>query len=160
MARRNYVQDTHMSQTDVVICGAGATGLVLAIELARRGVAFRVVDKLAEPFAGSRGKGVQPRTQEIFDQLGVLDRVVAAGGTYPVQRTYADDGSFRDERIVEAGPPTPDEPYHLGLLVPQFLTERVLRERLAELGHVAEFGREVVAIEQSGDGVTATIAGG
>ncbi|HEY1546505.1 MAG TPA: FAD-dependent oxidoreductase [Kofleriaceae bacterium] len=149
-----------MSQTDVVICGAGATGLVLAIELARRGVAFRVLDKLAEPFAGSRGKGIQPRTQEIFDQLGVLDRVVAAGGEYPIQRTYADDGSYSDERVVEAGPATPDEPYHLGLLVPQFRTEAVLRERLAELGHVAEFGREVVALDQTGGGVTARVGDG
>jgi 2-polyprenyl-6-methoxyphenol hydroxylase-like FAD-dependent oxidoreductase len=149
-----------MSQTDVVICGAGATGLVLAIELARRGVAFRLVEKLAEPFAGSRGKGIQPRTQEIFEALGVLDRVVAAGGEYPIQRTYADDGSFVDDRAVEAGPPTPDEPYHLGLLVPQFRTEAVLRERLAELGRAAEFGREVVAIDQHGDGVIAKLADG
>jgi 2-polyprenyl-6-methoxyphenol hydroxylase-like FAD-dependent oxidoreductase len=154
------VQDTHMSQTDVVICGAGATGLVLAIELARRGVAFRVLEKLAEPCAGSRGKGIQPRTQEIFEQLGVLDRVVAAGGKYPIQRTYGEAGGFSDERVVETGPATPDEPYHLGLLVPQFRTEAVLRERLAELGRVAEFGRGVVAIAQTDDGVTARLADG
>ena len=154
------MQDTHMSQTDVVICGAGATGLVLAIELARRGVAFRVLEKLAEPCAGSRGKGIQPRTQEIFEQLGVLDRVVAAGGKYPIQRTYGEAGGFSDERVVETGPATPDEPYHLGLLVPQFRTEAVLRERLAELGRVAEFGRGVVAIAQTDDGVTARLADG
>jgi 2-polyprenyl-6-methoxyphenol hydroxylase-like FAD-dependent oxidoreductase len=155
------VHSTHMLQTtDVMICGAGATGSVLAIELARRGVAVRLVEKLAEPFAGSRGKGIQPRTQEIFDDLGVLDRVVAAGGEYPIQRTWAADGSHADERVVESGPPTPAEPYHLGLLVPQFRTEAVLRDRLAELGHAPEFGREVVAIERDDAGVTARLGDG
>ena len=52
---------------DVLICGAGAAGLALAIDLARRGVRFRLIDKIPEPFHGSRGKGIQPRTQEIFE---------------------------------------------------------------------------------------------
>jgi 2-polyprenyl-6-methoxyphenol hydroxylase-like FAD-dependent oxidoreductase len=44
--------------TDVLICGAGAAGLTLAIDLARRGIAFRLIDKMAQPFSGSRGKGI------------------------------------------------------------------------------------------------------
>ena len=55
------------SNTDILICGAGAAGLTLAIELARRGVDFRLVEMLDEPFRGSRGKGIQPRTQEVPD---------------------------------------------------------------------------------------------
>ena len=58
------------AQTDVLICGAGAAGLTLAIELARRGIAFRIIDKSPEPFGGSRGKGIQPRTLEVFEDLG------------------------------------------------------------------------------------------
>ncbi|MET1073248.1 MAG: FAD-dependent oxidoreductase [Umezawaea sp.] len=142
---------------DVVICGSGAAGLTLAIDLARRGVGFLLVDKAPHPFAGSRGKGIQPRSQEVFDDLGVIDRIVASGGEYPVQRTYADGGSV-DQVVVEPSEPTPEEPYRLALMVPQFLTERRLRERLAELGHVVRYGHELVEFDQDTDGVTARIA--
>ena len=60
---------------DVLICGAGAAGLTLAIDLARRGVSFRLIEKMDAPFGGSRGKGIQPRSQEVFEDLGVLDRL-------------------------------------------------------------------------------------
>jgi 2-polyprenyl-6-methoxyphenol hydroxylase-like FAD-dependent oxidoreductase len=46
--------------TDVLICGAGTAGLSLAIDLARRGVDFRLIEKAETPFQGSRGKGIQP----------------------------------------------------------------------------------------------------
>jgi len=144
---------------DVLIVGAGAAGLTLAIELARRGVAFRLVDKLNEPFRGSRGKGIQPRSQEIFEDLGILDRVVAAGGVYPPQREYRDDGTCQESLIMESRGPTPDEPYHIPLLVPQFLTETVMRERLAELGSRPEFGVELISFEQDPEGVTADLSG-
>lgn len=145
---------------EVLICGAGAAGLTLAIDLARRGVSFRLIEKRDSPFPGSRGKGLQPRTQEIFEDLGILDRVVAAGGLYPPQREYRDDGSYAESLVVEHEAPTPAEPYHLPLLVPQFLTERVMRERLVELGHQPEFGCELVGFEQDERGVTARLAGG
>lgn len=143
---------------DVLICGAGAAGLTLAIELARRGISFRLIDRLETPFHGSRGKGIQPRTQEIFEDLDILDKAVAAGGIYPRQRTYRDDGSHTDADMAEIIQPTPAEPYHLALMVPQFVTERILRSRLAELGGLAEFGRELKGFEQDRDGVTARIA--
>ncbi|MET0363728.1 MAG: FAD-dependent oxidoreductase [Sphingobium sp.] len=143
---------------DVLICGAGAAGLTLAIDLARRGVSFRLIEKLDDPFRGSRGKGIQPRTQEVFEDLGILDRIVAAGGFYPKQREYADDGSFTDADVVEAEPATPAEPYHLPLMVPQFLTERVMRERLTELGYGPEFGCELLGFTQDDNAVTARIA--
>src|SRR5271170_3054286 len=108
--------------TDILICGAGAAGLTLAIELARRHVAFRIIEQLDSPFRGSRGKGIQPRSQEVFEDLGILDRVVAAGGVYPPQREYRDDGSYEESLVMERHDPTPDEPYHIPLLVPQFLT--------------------------------------
>src|ERR1700712_3682449 len=78
--------------TDVLICGAGAAGLTLAIDLARRGVRFVLVEKAPVPFTGSRGKGIQPRSQEVFEDLGVIDRLVAAGGVYTPQRSYKSDG--------------------------------------------------------------------
>ncbi|MFM0151994.1 FAD-dependent oxidoreductase [Paraburkholderia sediminicola] len=146
------------STVDVLICGAGTAGLTLAIELARRGVSFRLLDKMDGPFRGSRGKGIQPRTQEVFEDIGIIDRVVAAGGMYPPQREYREDGSYTESDVVEQASATPAEPYRLPLLVPQFLTESVMRERLAELGHRVEYGCELAGVEQGKDGVAARIA--
>lgn len=150
---------TKQFTTDVLICGAGAAGLTLAIELARRGVTFRLIEKMDGPFLGSRGKGIQPRTQEIFADLGILDRVVAVGGLYPPQREYRGDGSFTETGGMEHLEPTPAEPRHLPLLIPQFLTEGVMRERLVELGHRPEFGCELVGFELDEGGVTARLSG-
>jgi 2-polyprenyl-6-methoxyphenol hydroxylase-like FAD-dependent oxidoreductase len=58
---------------------AGPTGLTLACDLARRGVRLRIIDQAPEPFAGSRGKGLQPRSLEVLDDLGLVERVLAAG---------------------------------------------------------------------------------
>jgi len=144
--------------TDVLICGAGAAGLTLAIELARRGVRFRLIEKATAPFHGSRGKGIQPRSQEIFEDLGLLDRLHSIGGLYPPSRNHHQDGSYTDTDMVRASPPTPAEPYTAALMVPQFLTESVMRQRLQELGHAPGFGHELVAFEQDESGVTAKIA--
>ncbi|MEU9240335.1 FAD-dependent oxidoreductase [Streptomyces sp. NPDC048385] len=143
--------------TDVIICGTGAAGLTLALDLARRNIAFLLIDKAPQPFVGSRGKGIQPRSQEVFEDLGVIDRIVASGGEYPVQRIYTADGPI-DQVGVEMSEPTPEEPYQIPLLVPQFLTERRLRERLAELGHAPHYSHELVGFDQDAEGVRATIA--
>jgi 2-polyprenyl-6-methoxyphenol hydroxylase-like FAD-dependent oxidoreductase len=142
---------------DVLICGAGAAGLTLAIDLARRGISFRLAEKMDGPFKGSRGKGIQPRTQEIFEDLGIMDRVVAIGGIYPPQREYSDDGSYKESEVIEHEDATPAEPYHIPLMVPQFLTENVMRERLVELGHRPEFNCELIGFEQDAAGVTARL---
>ncbi len=144
---------------DVLICGAGAAGLTLAIDLARRGASFRLIEKMDGPFRGSRGKGIQPRTQEIFEDIGIINRIVAVGGLYPPQREYREDGSYAESNVVEHQDPTPSEPYQMALLVPQFLTERVMRERLVELGNRVEFGCELVGLDQDANGVTARLAG-
>ena len=144
---------------DVLICGAGAAGLTLAIDLARRGVAFRLIEKRETPFSGSRGKGIQPRTLEVLEDLGIVARILDAGGPYPVQREHHADGSFSDSDMIDHAEPTPAEPYAMPWMLPQFITERIMRERLAELGHRVEFGSELVAFEQDAEGVTATLRG-
>ncbi|MGN6268484.1 MAG: FAD-dependent oxidoreductase [Sphingomonas sp.] len=144
--------------TDVLISGAGAAGLTLAIDLARRGVPFILLEQNDEPFGGSRGKGLQPRTMEVFEDLGIVDRLAAAGGPYPPQREYRADGSSRETAVMEPASPNPAEPYSEPLMVPQFKTEGIMRERLAELGHHPQFGRRLTGFEQDADGVTARIA--
>ena len=148
---------TQESTTDVLVCGAGGSGLALAIDLARRGLDFRLIEKAETPFPGSRGKGIQPRSLEVFDDYGMVDRLVAVGGPVLPMREYGPDGSFVDTPFAELGDPTPAEPYRAPLMVPQFHTEAVMRERLAELGHRPEFGRELTGFSQDAEGVTAQV---
>ena len=143
--------------TDVLISGAGAAGLTLAIDLARRGASFVLVEQSDQPFCGSRGKGIQPRTMEVFEDLGIVDRVAAAGGPYPPHRQYFADGSTSETELAEVAL-SPSEPYAGPLMVPQFMTERLMRERLAELGHRVQFGRWLAGFEQDADGVRARVA--
>src|SRR3954470_4060428 len=68
-----------MTQSDVLIVGAGPTGLVLALWLTRLGVKVKLIDKTAEPGTTSRALAVQARTLELYRQLGLADAVVESG---------------------------------------------------------------------------------
>jgi 2-polyprenyl-6-methoxyphenol hydroxylase-like FAD-dependent oxidoreductase len=137
----------------VLIAGAGPTGLTLAIELARRGIDVRIVDK-AERFAvGSRGDGLQPRTLEVFEDLGVLDEVFAAGIGAPLMRIYDRKSVVWEDRMAKPEPPRADTPYPNLWFVPQWRTEEILRARLSSYGVDVQFGTEVVSAEQEHDAV-------
>ena len=143
-----------MIDVDVLIVGAGPTGLALACELARRGVSFRIIEAAFGPQPGSRGKGIQPRTLEVFDNLGIVDRVLANGRLGMPIRSTGPDG--REQVGGSAPPPTPDAPYATSLITPEWRIEEALRDRLAELGGEVSFGVELVAFAEDGDRVTAT----
>ncbi|TDD12216.1 hypothetical protein E1292_01865 [Nonomuraea deserti] len=146
--------------THVLIVGSGPTGLTLAIDLARRGVELRIVERSQEPPAGVRGKGLQPRTLEVFDDLGVIDEILATGAEYPDLRAYRGDQVIWEGRMDEIRAPSAGVPYPNLIMQPQWRTERILRDRLAELGHRVEFGTEVTDLMQDADGVTATLGTG
>ncbi len=76
------------AQTQVLIAGAGPIGLTAAIELARRGIACRIIDPLLEPPQYAKAVGVQPRTLEVFEGMGVLRRVLDAGVQMRGQLVY------------------------------------------------------------------------
>jgi 2-polyprenyl-6-methoxyphenol hydroxylase-like FAD-dependent oxidoreductase len=137
----------------VLIAGAGPTGLALAIDLTRRGVPFRIVEKSPNPYYGSRGKGIQPRTQEILEDLGVLDRFRAFGAAYPDLLIHRPDGGTMTRRMDELHAPTPSVPYPNSLMVPQWRTGELLAELLAELGGQLELGVEVTDFTQDESGV-------
>ena len=145
------------STTGVLIAGAGPAGLVLAVELARRGVRYRLVERDALPFAGGRGKGLQPRTQEVFEQLGVGAKVRAHGGPYPPLRAYRDGRTVWEGRMDEPREPTPDVPYPNAWMLPQWRTGEILRERLAESGGTVGFGTALVSFDQDAEAVTAVL---
>ncbi|MFC4590176.1 FAD-dependent monooxygenase [Sphaerisporangium corydalis] len=148
-----------MNHTQVLIAGAGPTGLTLAVDLARRGVAFRIVDAAPAHPTGSRGKGLQPRTLEVFDDLGVIEPILATGAPYPVIRAYSGAEVVWEGRMHQPADPTPAVPYPMVVMQPQWRTERILRDRLAWLGGHVEMDTEVTAFEQDADGVTVTLDG-
>jgi 2-polyprenyl-6-methoxyphenol hydroxylase-like FAD-dependent oxidoreductase len=145
---------------EVLIVGAGPTGLTLAIDLARRGVHAVVVERGDALFPGSRGKGLQPRTMEVLDDLGVVDRIRAVGGPYPVGLTWRDGVRQGEQSMFDAGEPTEAEPYQGPWMVPQWRTQEVLLDRLRELGGGVAFSREVIALEQDAERAIASFASG
>ncbi|MBK3571444.1 FAD-dependent monooxygenase [Streptomyces sp. MBT62] len=145
---------------DVLIVGAGPTGLTLAIELARRGVGVRIVDAARVPHRESRGKGLQPRTLEVLEDVGGTERVLATGTTRLPFRKYFDGKHVNDTDPFADALPTPDAPYERGVLIGQWQVEQILRDRLAEFGVGVQLGAEVAEFEQDTDGVTAALADG
>lgn len=143
--------------TAVLIAGAGPTGLALACDLVRRGVSFRIVDKAERYFAGSRGKGLQPRSLEVLDDFGVVDQILANGRFHLPFRGYVGATVKGDRDIHEGREPTPDVPYASPLIIPQFRVEEILRALLEKSGYRVELATELTAIEQDAEGVTAVL---
>jgi 2-polyprenyl-6-methoxyphenol hydroxylase-like FAD-dependent oxidoreductase len=141
-----------MYETQVIIVGAGPTGLTLGIELARRSIAFRLIDAAEEPFRGSRAKGIQPRTLEVFEDLGIIGTVLQAGIPYPGFRVHVGHLSLRLGPLGGRKQATEGVPYPNLWLIPQSRTEEILRERLAQLGGQVEFGTafEEVSLKMRG----------
>ena len=140
----------------VLVVGAGPTGLTLACHLARCGVSFRVIEAAPVPNPGSRGKGLQPRSLEVFDNLGIVERVIAHGQMAMPMRSTAPDG-----QVTMSDPPPmanrPDIPYMASLITPGWRTEEALRGKLTELGGTVEFGVTLSSFEQSEAGVSAVV---
>ncbi|MBI1279426.1 MAG: 3-(3-hydroxyphenyl)propionate hydroxylase [Anaerolineaceae bacterium] len=148
---------------EVLIVGAGPVGLALAIDLASRGIALRIIDKLTFPAIGSRARGISPRTQEIFEDLGVLKSVAACAAPILPLRFFDAGGRLVREIDPRANPavvPTSDMPYRAPLMVRQTDTEVILRQRLAVFGYEVEMGCLLTNFLQDADCVTATIQKG
>ncbi|MCH0564624.1 MULTISPECIES: FAD-dependent monooxygenase [unclassified Streptomyces] len=128
---------------DVVIAGAGPTGLMLACELRLAGVDVVVVDRLAQRTGESRAGGMHCRTLEVLDQRGVLGRFLAAGDLTPVGHF---SGLMLDFDGLETRHPLP-------LMILQSAIERLLEEWAAGLGTRVRWSSEVVGVRQDEDGV-------
>nr|WP_281392715.1 FAD-dependent monooxygenase [Streptomyces zagrosensis] len=141
----------------VLIVGAGPAGLTLACDLARRGMLARTVERSATLFPGSRGKSIQPRTLEVFDDLGIGPAIGQAGGPFPRMLTWSGRQRRGEWDLVEESEPDEGTPYWRVWMVPQWRTQEVLYERLRELGGAVEFGTTLTELAQDAEGVTATV---
>jgi 2-polyprenyl-6-methoxyphenol hydroxylase-like FAD-dependent oxidoreductase len=159
MARVDMESTLRETPIDVLIVGAGPTGLTLACVLARRGINFRIIDAFPAPPTGSRGKGAQPRSLELFDDLGIVDRVIANGRFGLPIRTYDEGGNSKVDDLYAQRRPRSDAPYVSSLITPQWRIEETLRGKLEELDAQVEFGVELTGFEQDADGVTAQLQG-
>lgn len=143
----------------VLVVGAGPTGLTAALELARHGVEVRIIDRAPEPAVTSRALVVQPRTLEIFDDMGVIDEAVAAGNTAAgIAVTFRTAKVRLDFSEVLDGPVN-HTAYPSLRTLSQNDTERVLTEALAKRGVEVERGLALTDLTQDGDVVTASVRG-
>src|SRR5947208_5730007 len=117
---------------DVLIVGAGPTGLVLALWLTRLGVRVRIVDKTAEPGTTSRAVAVQARTLELYRQIGLADAVVERGQKATAANLWV--AGKKAGRAVLGDMGAGISPFPYALIFPQDEHERLLIDTLAESG--------------------------
>jgi len=139
----------------VLIVGAGPTGLVLALWLTRLGVKVRIIDKTAEPGTTSRALAVQTRTLEFYRQIDLATTVVEHGVRLVVANFWVRATRVARARFGDGGVGLSPFPY--ALIFPQDEHERVLIERLRELGVTVERRVELLGFEDAGDRVRARL---
>ncbi|OBA78079.1 monooxygenase [Mycobacterium sp. 1164966.3] len=140
-----------MSTVDVVVVGAGPTGLMLACELAMRGVRVRVLEERGDLPNITRAFGLHARTLELLDARDMADEIVQRG--VPVREVVPAPGATLNLRELPSR-------YPMVLIAPQSLTERVLSARASQLGVDVAHGNKVVGLEQDQAGVAVRLADG
>ena len=141
--------------TDVLIVGAGPTGLMLANQLARRGVRMRIIDRHAGPARESRALGVQARTLEIYSHLGIADQAVALGKKADGAVLWAEGRRAARVPLGDIGRDV--SPYPYLLVLGQDDNERLLGDALRARGLGVEWNTELVGLAQDTDHVMATL---
>ncbi len=144
-----------MINTDVLIVGAGPTGLTLAASLVKRGIATTVVDRQAAGSNTSRAAVVNARSLEVLEDLDVARRLVKEGIQAPIFTIR--DGA---RTLIPIDFSTLPTEYPYSLMVPQSTTERLLLDRLVELGGSVVRPKTLTSVEQDAHGVTATFDDG
>jgi len=141
--------------TDVLIVGAGPTGLMLANQLGRRGVRTTLIDRHAGPAVETRALGVQARTLEIYAKLGLAERALELGKRGTGADIWADGRRTARVPLGEAGRTL--TPYPFILILGQDDNERIMGEKLRawELG--VQWNTELSHLDQKNDHVRATL---
>ena len=139
----------------MLICGAGPVGLVLALWLQRFQVPFRIIDKAPAPGLASRALIVQSRILEYYRQLGIVDRIIAAGNKFGALYLTG-NGRVKGKLILDdAGRDCSKYPY--SFVLPQDIHEKILEEILMEQGVKIERNVELMNVTQSPENVQVTM---
>ncbi len=141
--------------TDVLVVGAGPTGLMLANQLARRGVNPMIIDRHAGPSLQTRALAVQARTLEIYSKLGIVERALELGKVGTAANMWARGRRMARVPLGDIGQDL--SPYPFVLMLGQDDNERIMGERLRDRGIAVQWNTELIALEQSSDHVTATL---
>ncbi|MGC9540744.1 FAD-dependent monooxygenase [Streptomyces sp. UG1] len=144
------------SPLDVLVVGAGPTGLALAARLSAHGTPFRIVDRSLDRVRESRALGIQPRTLEALAGFGVTEELVARGNPAMGLRLHL-SGRTVSVPLFDIG--ATDTPYPFLLFLSQAETEGVLGEHLVERGVTVERGVEVVRLERRGSHAVCRLRG-
>lgn len=137
---------------DVLVIGAGPTGLMMAAEAARYGMTCRIIDKSPTSTDKSKALAIQPRTLEIFDHLGIVDRFLASG-----IKIGAANPMSGSKRLAHFSFASLDSPFPFILSLEQSKTEALLTEYLASFGLKVEREVECLDLEQETDKVVLTL---
>jgi len=146
-----------VTRSDVLIVGAGPTGLVLALCLTKLGVAVRIIDKTAGPGLTSRALAVQARTLELYQQLDLTDAVMEQGHKVPAVNLWVK--GERSARLPFETIGSGLTPYAFLKIFPQDQHERLLIARLEKLGVTVERRTELLGFSDEGEYVTARLRG-
>lgn len=160
MRQSHRITQTHSTggdtiDTQVLIVGAGPTGLVLALGLARRGIDFVIVDRNAGPGEASRAMAVHARTLEFYQQFGFADTVVDRG--IKVGRLHLKENGV-EAAVFEIGDFGEGlSPFPFVLSFPQDEHERLLLDRLRDAGADVRWNTQLIDFEESGERIRATV---
>jgi 6-methylpretetramide 4-monooxygenase / 4-hydroxy-6-methylpretetramide 12a-monooxygenase len=149
--------DLNHHDVDLLVVGAGPTGLAAAAEALRRGLRVRIIDRKEHRSTFSKALVMHARTLEGLEGLGLADRLVQAGARFEALNVRF--GGKEPVRIDLSGLAWGDTRYPFWLSIPQYETERFLEERLEELGGAVAWRTSLQSLEQDDSGVTAVLEG-
>ena len=141
--------------TDVLIVGAGPTGLMLANQLVRRGIRPLIIDRRDGPSVETKALGVQARTLEIYSHMGLADRALELGKRGTGGNIWARGRRMARFPLSDAGESV--TPYPFLLVLGQDDNERIMGDHLQQLGASVQWNTELVELTQQADSVTATL---
>lgn len=143
------------AKSEVLIVGAGPTGLMAACQLSRHGIGFRIIEKNGGPNRQSRALAIHARSMEIFSQMGIAEEFLSLGVKVQAVNYLVKNKVQRRIPLSDFGKSL--TPFPFLLVVEQSKTEKILVDFLGTQGHKVEWQTDLIAFQQNEDGVEATL---